>query len=91
MDLVRRYYASDNMTATPYRLEYIYTYTHEPDCLMRRFLVETAAVRCTYEGAVSESMRGVLAKPDLEMDFMDALIRVGKEEYTDARHGSRCL
>jgi len=91
MDTIRHYYASENMTATPFRLEYIYTFTHEAECLMRRFLVETAAVRCVAEGGVSAALRGVLSKQEeMEGDFMDALIRVGKEEYVDARHGPEC-
>jgi len=92
MDTFRHYYAAENMTATPYRLEYIYAYTHEPECLMRRFLVETAALRCTAEESVSEALRGVLVgKEVLQMDFMNALIRVGREDYEDGRHGAACL
>lgn len=94
MDAIRHYYASESMTATPYRLEYIYTYTHEADCLMRRFLVETAAVRCTAEGekSISASLRDVLLKlPELTIDFMEALIRVNVDGYEDPRHGVECV
>jgi hypothetical protein len=48
MDLVRHYYAHQNMTAPAYRLEYIYHYTQGPNH-MRHFLVSTAAFRCLEE------------------------------------------
>ena len=48
MDLVRHYYAEQNMTAPAYRLEYVYTYTHGANH-MRHFLVSTAAFRCLEE------------------------------------------
>ncbi|KAF2485339.1 hypothetical protein BDY17DRAFT_293393 [Neohortaea acidophila] len=78
MDLVRDYYREQNMTAAPYRLEYIYTITHGPNH-MRAFLVSTAAFRLLEEHSkspavteptpassgnafISESMREVLSK-----------------------------
>nr|POE54332.1 succinate dehydrogenase assembly factor 2, mitochondrial [Quercus suber] len=48
MDLVRNYYATEHISASPYRLEYIYTYTSGPNP-MRRFLVSTAAFRALAE------------------------------------------
>jgi hypothetical protein len=48
MDLVRHYYAEQNMTAPAYRLEYTYHYTQGPNH-MRHFLVSTAAFRCLEE------------------------------------------
>ncbi|EMC92479.1 hypothetical protein BAUCODRAFT_126461 [Baudoinia panamericana UAMH 10762] len=50
MDHIRAYYASADMSASPYRLEYIYAYTSQPN-LMRTFLVETAAWRVLNEGS----------------------------------------
>jgi hypothetical protein len=44
MDLVRHYYAHQNMTAPAYRLEYIYHFTPAPN-KMREFLVASAAYR----------------------------------------------
>ena len=48
MDLVRHYYAEQNMTAPAYRLEYVYTYTPGPNH-MRTFLISTAAFRALEE------------------------------------------
>ena len=53
MDLVRHYYASQNMTAPAYRLEYIYNFTHGPN-YMRRFLTSTAAFRALEEAPRQE-------------------------------------
>lgn len=49
MDLTRNYYATEHMSASPYRLEYIYAYTATSNP-MRRFLVSTAAFRALAEG-----------------------------------------
>lgn len=53
LDLVRHYYASQNMTAPAYRLEYIYRYTHG-DNMMRRFMIDTAAFRAIEEAPRQE-------------------------------------
>lgn len=44
MDLVRTHYHSADLTAPPYRLEYITLYA--PGSPMQRFLFSTAAYRC---------------------------------------------
>lgn len=66
MDLVRHYYADQNMTAPAYRLEYIYKYTHGPN-LMREFMISTAAFRALEEAPRSAEM--VQASPMLHQTF----------------------
>ncbi|KAI7505862.1 hypothetical protein KC367_g366 [Hortaea werneckii] len=44
MDLIRTHYHAADLTAPPYRLEYISTYA--PGSPMQRFLFSTAAYRC---------------------------------------------
>lgn len=53
LDLIRHYYASQNMTAPAYRLEYIYQMTHG-DNAMRRFMINTAAFRALEEAPRQE-------------------------------------
>jgi hypothetical protein len=53
-DLVRFYYRAANMTAPPYRLEYVYRQTPDPN-RMRRFLVSTVAYRLICEGEISDA------------------------------------
>lgn len=94
MDLCRAYYRINSMTAPAYRLEYIYTFTSEPNH-MRNFLTTTAAYRCLCEGPVapgvylSDSMKGVVAKGgDVATDFAEALIKLSKNGLVDVRKGS---
>lgn len=94
MDLIREYYAQDDMTAPPFRLEYIYQNTTE-NCSMREFLVASAAFRSFVEAEngkdLSDSMRGVLYKQgDLGPDFAQALLDLIKSDRTDPRKGDYC-
>lgn len=96
MDLTRHYYHNEKMTAPAFRLEYIYTYTHEPN-LMRNFLISTAAYRCLVEATsvpgvyVSDSIRGVLAKNnEMTIDFAESSIQLHKTGLPDPRAGDDC-
>jgi BTB/POZ domain len=90
IDLVRFYYRSANMTAPPYRLDYIYEQTSAPNN-MRTFLVSTAAYRVLCEGTVSEAMKSVVRKGgDLAIDFAELLVKLHADGLTDARRGSDC-
>lgn len=96
MNLTRHYYHGEKMTAPAFRLEYIYTYTHEPN-LMRSFLIQTAAYRALCEqtsvpGAyISDSIRGVLAKNnEMAMDFGEATVQLHKSGLQDPRTGVDC-
>ncbi|OCK79820.1 hypothetical protein K432DRAFT_354170, partial [Lepidopterella palustris CBS 459.81] len=44
LDQIRQYYTDTGFTASPFRLDYVYTHTNEP-CDLRDFLVESAASR----------------------------------------------
>lgn len=103
MDLTRTYYLSANLTASPYKLEYIYRTPDTDSNPMRRFLVATAAFRALTEGAVegkttdgqplyiSSSMNEVLLRnPFLITDFTNALITAQREGLPDARKGLMC-
>lgn len=48
MDHMRTYYHTSRMTASPFRCQYIYTYTLVPNP-MRTFLISTAAWRALYD------------------------------------------
>lgn len=94
MDLIRHYYARERMTAPAFRLEYIYTYAGP--CLMRDFLVATAAWRSLSENPtaqdahVTDSMRGVFIKmPEIAVDYADALIQLHRAGL-DPRKGVDC-
>lgn len=90
MDLFRTYYAETGMTAPPFRLQYIFTYTAEPNP-MRRFLVETAAWRSIYGGeGISEAMKEVLGDRTMAVDYMEALVKLGKDSGADPRGGGHC-
>ncbi|KAK5674615.1 hypothetical protein LTS10_012616 [Elasticomyces elasticus] len=90
IDLVRDYYTQGGLTAPPYRLQYIYTYTSEPNP-MRKFLVSTAAWRSMYGGeGISDAMKEVLGDKTLAVDYMQALIVLGKDDSKDPRKGSHC-
>ena len=102
MDLIRDYYAVENMTASPFRLEYIYQYTSGPN-LMRKFLVSTAAFRSLAEKSVegtaadgsveylSTSMKSMITKNgDFCVDFVDSLVRLYRLALPDPRHGIAC-
>lgn len=90
MDLVRYYYRSSNMTAPPYRLEYVYERTKGPN-KMRAFLVSTATYRMLCEGAVSEAMKGVVGRGgDLVADLCECLVKMNGDGLVDARRGGDC-
>ena len=106
MDLIRHYYATQNMTAPSYRLEYIYAYTHGSNH-MRTFLTSTAAYRALEENPknslvrahtsmtpgshLSESLKGALQKnPEMATDFAEELIKLHRDGEHDARHGVDC-
>jgi len=91
MDLVRGYYHSRNMTAPAFRLEYVYGNTFEP-CLMRHFLVTTAAYRALLgpEG-LSDSMKAILRNGgDVAVEFDVCLVLLARNEMPDARKGDPC-
>ncbi|TKA83960.1 hypothetical protein B0A55_00231 [Friedmanniomyces simplex] len=95
IDLIRAYYATGNLTAPPYRLQYIYTYTPTANPL-RKFLVATAAWRALYGGeaggGISDAMKEVLgADRALAGDFMQALVVLGRDAGKDPRRGGRCV
>jgi hypothetical protein len=91
MDLVRFYYRSANMTAPPYRLEYVYGRMSGKN-KMRAFLVSTAAYRMMCEGNVSEAMKGVITKGgDLAIDLVEQLVKLHGDGMTDARRGPDCV
>lgn len=97
MDLVRHYYASENMTAPAFRVEYIYSYTHEPNA-MRKFLVSTAAYRSLCEVPktpgvfLPEPLRALIASnSDVAVDFANAAIALGKNGLQDVRKGAKCI
>lgn len=96
MDLTRTYYRTEDMTAPAFRLEYIYSVTHEPNAL-RAFLLQTAAFRALCEKPddsgrlISDSVRGVLSKNnEMAVDFAEALIEESKNDLADPRHGPNC-
>lgn len=92
MDLVRRYYHTEQMTAPAFRLEYIYTNTDAP-CPMREFLVRTAAYRALSETekGLTDSVKGAIrGGGDLAIDFVGALLEEVKSERVDARKGDNC-
>jgi hypothetical protein len=92
MDRIRAYYRSANMTAPPFRLEYLYSATDGPN-KMKAFLVATAAYRVGCEGHLSEVMKDVVGKGgELAVNFVDALLKLLKEDGEgDVRVGSDCL
>ena len=90
MDLIRYYYRSAEMTAPPYRLDYIYDHTHSAN-LMRAFLVSTAAYRVLCEDAISDVMLDVVRKGgDRAVDFTEQLVKLHADGLVDARRGDDC-
>ncbi|KAK1068975.1 hypothetical protein LTR74_005238 [Friedmanniomyces endolithicus] len=94
IDLIRAYYAAGDLTAPPFRLQYMYTFAPTPNPL-RKFLVATAAWRTLYggeaDGGLSDSMKEVLGgDKTLAVDFMQELVVLGKDASKDPRKGSRC-
>ena len=88
MDLIRTHYACDDLTAPPYRIEYIYTYA--VDSPMQGFLLATAAHRCARgkeRPAVSDTLYAVLAKGEMMREFIEYLVH---NSEVDVRHGSKC-
>ncbi|KAI7335005.1 hypothetical protein KC354_g17916, partial [Hortaea werneckii] len=92
MDLVRTHYHTADLTAPPYRLEYISLYA--PGSPMQRFLFSTAAYRYlassssvtspstgpSPESAISEAMRTMFLKsPRLAVEFIETLVKVHRE------------
>lgn len=95
MDLIRRYYAVNNLTAATHRLEFIYSRTpttHPPNAL-RAFLTSTAAFRALVQGeeeGFPDDMCVALARDHaLMLEFVTALITLHRDEK-DARHGLDC-
>ncbi|KAK5114572.1 hypothetical protein LTR85_010149 [Meristemomyces frigidus] len=90
MDLLRAHYGAENLTAPPYRLEYIYTLANASP--MQGFLLATAAQRCKYskdQPAVSDTLFGVLQpRADLMRDFLEYVIHA---DDIDVRYGSNCV
>ncbi|CZT17481.1 uncharacterized protein RCC_03315 [Ramularia collo-cygni] len=97
MDLIRNYYRAERMTAPAFRLEYIYTATHEPNA-MKLFLLQSAAYRILCEQPddsghlISDSIRGTLSKNnEMAVDFAEAVIELSRNGLADPRHGSDCV
>jgi hypothetical protein len=89
-DLVRTYYREKNMTAPPFRLNYIYEHTPEP-CAMRRFLVATAAYRVLHQGGLSNVMKDLIeAGGQLAVDLTDQMARMHRDRVPDPRVGLNC-
>jgi hypothetical protein len=77
---VKVYYRVYKMTASPFRLEYIYAATEGPN-QMREFLVGTATERVVCEGRLSSVMKEVLAKRgDFAVDFVQALLQCARND-----------
>jgi hypothetical protein len=90
MDLVRHYYRTANITAPPYRLDFVYENTRGP-CAMRRFLIDTAAYRVLVEGRLSEVMRQMVrAGGDVSEDLLSEVLRYHVEGLVDVRQGPDC-
>lgn len=96
MDQVRQYYHSNSMSAPPSRLVYIYQGTNGP-CLMREFLVYTAAQRAVTKSerenrnAVTRHMRELIAKGGkFSTDYVDAVIALHLTPGLDVRGGNVC-
>ncbi|KAK4995374.1 hypothetical protein LTR66_004790 [Elasticomyces elasticus] len=97
MDQVRAHYRIHNMTASPFRLEHIYTATATPNH-MRNFLITTAAYRALCEVPIapnvyiSDSMKGVLVRGSvITTDFVEALIKLQLNVTEDVRRGDPCV
>lgn len=105
MDTVRHYYHQEQMTAPPFRLDYIYANTSGPN-KMKEFLVATAAYRVLAKGLpesynvgytfkqtepISDSLEGVLrGGGDVAPDFVDQLILLARDDMEDPRTGDDC-
>ena len=88
MDLMRAHYAAHDLTAPPYRIEYINTYA--PDSPMQGFMLATAARRCMQgkdRPAVSDTMYLVLQKGEMMREFLEYMVH---SSDVDVRHGSMC-
>jgi hypothetical protein len=97
MDMIRHYYASQDMTASTFRIEYIYAYTHDSN-LMRSFLLSTAAYCALVEALKSSpeplaiALRDLLAKNnEITLDFIDSMLSLQKSHLADPRAGAKCL
>jgi len=90
MDLVRAYYRSEDMTAPPFRLKFIYSNTKE-QCPMRQFLVYTAAYRVLRKGRLSQVMKDLVEDGgQLAIDLMNAAVVMHAEGVPDPRQGHDC-
>ncbi|KAI9710703.1 MAG: hypothetical protein M1820_002536 [Bogoriella megaspora] len=93
VDRIRNYYRRENLTAPPYRLEYIYENTDQP-CALREFFTETAAYRVLCEptkGGLADATAGVVAEGgDLAVDFVNALAKMHWNDVEDVRRGNGC-
>lgn len=91
MDMVRMYYRTENMTAPPYRLEYLYANTDRA-CMMRKFLVGTAAYRAICEGTMSQSIKEIVSGGgEVSVDMAMAIIDCHKNGLVDYRRGLDCV
>jgi hypothetical protein len=89
-DLVRIHYRTNNITASPFRLHYIYTHTNHP-CGMRRFLLASAAYRVLGQGALSNIMHDLVENGgELAADFAGELVRMHRDRVPDPRKGKAC-
>lgn len=90
MDLVRGYSRGTQMTAPPYRLEYVYKNTKGAN-KMRSFLVVTAAYRAVTEGVLSDVMKETVGKGgELATDYVEALVKLKSDGVGDVRQGNDC-
>jgi hypothetical protein len=90
IDLVRVYYRNKDMTAPPFRLNFIYQHT-TGDNAMRRFLVASAAYRVLKRGNVSNVMRDIIsAGGQLPVDLVKEMVKMYSAAVEDPRQGPNC-
>lgn len=91
IDQVRKYYRARDMTAPPFRLDFIFKNTTGP-CSMRTFLIATAAYRLLKEGHLSQVMTDLVqAGGELPSCLMEMILRLNKGGIWDPRSGPDCV
>jgi hypothetical protein len=91
MDLIRKYYRQQDMTAPPFRLAFAFKNTDGP-CALRNFLVATAAYRILRQGSLSQVMNDLMeGGGELAASLMEATLRLHTEGVWDPRTGTDCV
>jgi hypothetical protein len=91
MDLIRKYYRQQDMTAPPFRLTFAFKNTYGP-CALRNFLVATAAYRMLRQGSLSQVMTDLVeAGGELAASLMGMTLRLHVEGMWDPRTSSECV